>query len=132
MKENNQFVCYLVFQSEMTDTSTEEDECVEEEIFAPAAVIAQASCSAQKEFEPLSSQPSTSHHTPNRWSDPRPEFHVLAPAIASSVPSTSSPNQNPNRWQNDYESYINLIHETTDDEDDDLYSAVIASIEDQT
>lgn len=30
----------------------------------------------------------------------------------------------------DYESYINLINETTDD--DDLYSAVIASIEDQT
>lgn len=32
----------------------------------------------------------------------------------------------------DYESYINLINETTDDDDDDLDSAVIASIEDQT
>lgn len=116
----------------MTDTSTEEDECVEEEMFVPATAIAHAACSPQKEFETLSSQPSTSHHTPNRWSDPRPEVHVPATAIASSVPSTSNQNQNCNRWQNDYESYINLIYETTDEDDDDLYSAVIASIEDQT
>lgn len=116
----------------MTDTSTEEDECVEEDMFVPATVIAHASCSPQKKFETLSSQPSTSHHTTNRWSDPRPEVHVPATAIASSVPSTSNQNQNCNRWQNDSESYINLIYETTDDDDDDLYSAVIASIEDQT
>uniref|UniRef100_UPI003AAB1521 uncharacterized protein n=1 Tax=Centroberyx gerrardi TaxID=166262 RepID=UPI003AAB1521 len=71
-------------------------------MFVPATAIAQASCSTQQEVQTFSSQPSTSDQTPSQW-------------------------------QNDYGTYINLINETSDeDNEDDLYSAIIASIEDTT
>lgn len=87
---------------EGSDSSTEEDDWVEEEdMFVPATAVAQASCSTQQKAQASSSQPSTSDQTPSQW-------------------------------QNDYGTYIDLIHETSDeDNDDDLYSAIIASIEDQ-
>ncbi|XP_078139955.1 G2/M phase-specific E3 ubiquitin-protein ligase [Centroberyx gerrardi] len=93
----------VALQPEGSDSSTEEDEWVEEEdMFVPATAIAQASCSTQQEVQTFSSQPSTSDQTPSQW-------------------------------QNDYGTYINLINETSDeDNEDDLYSAIIASIEDTT
>lgn len=85
------------------DSSSEEEDFVEEEdIFAPAALISQA-------------QPSCS--TEQRAQD------------VSSQPSTS--NQNSSRWQNDYGRYIDIINEMSDEDDDDLYSAIIASLDDQ-
>lgn len=134
----------MLFQPVMRDSSTEEDDSVEDEdTFVPAALISQASCRPQQEIQMLSSQPSTSDQTPNRWSEPRHQVHVPATATAqascsteqraqdsSSQPSTC--NQNCSRWQNDYGRYIDIINETSDeDNDDDLYSATIASLEDQ-
>ncbi|XP_045913676.1 G2/M phase-specific E3 ubiquitin-protein ligase-like isoform X2 [Micropterus dolomieu] len=86
----------------------------------------------------------TSDQTFNRFQDPRPQINVPVTATAqascsnqqedqasSSQPSMSE--QNPIQWQNDYGTYINLINETSDvDDDDDLYSAIIASVEDKT
>lgn len=88
---------------EGSDSSTEEDDWVEEEdMFVPATAIGQASCSTEQKAQTSSSQPSTSVQTPSQR-------------------------------QNDYGTYINLINEISDeDDDDDLYSAVIASIEDET
>ncbi|CAK6965391.1 kDa repressor of the inhibitor of the protein kinase [Scomber scombrus] len=127
------------------DSSTEEDDWVEEEdMFVPATAVAQASCSTQQEVQMFSSQPSTSDQTPNRWPNPRPQVFVPATTVAQASCSTqqkaqasssqpSTRDQTPSQWQNDYGTYIDLIHETSDkDNDDDLYSAIIASIEDQT
>ncbi|KAE8300718.1 G2/M phase-specific E3 ubiquitin-protein ligase [Larimichthys crocea] len=113
-------------------------------LYAPATAVAQASCSTQQEVQMFSSQPSTSDQTPNRWPDPRPQVYAPATAVAQASCSTqqkaqasssqpSTRDQTPSQCQNDYGTYIDLIHETSDeDNDDDLYSAIIASIEDQT
>ncbi|XP_058233464.1 G2/M phase-specific E3 ubiquitin-protein ligase-like [Hemibagrus wyckioides] len=47
---------------------------------------------------------------------------------ASSPPNSSTSR----RWQNDYGTYINLIDDAEDEDDDEQYTAIIASIEDQT
>ncbi|XP_041644921.1 uncharacterized protein LOC121510767 [Cheilinus undulatus] len=91
-----------------------------------------------------SSQPSTSGQILHHWPDPRVQVDVSATAntqdsgsnpedvqTPSSQPSTSD--QTLRQWQNDYGTYVNLINETTDDEDDDdLYNAIIASIKEKT
>lgn len=53
-----------------------------------------------------------------------------AQASSSSQQGTSQSNSpTSRRWQNDYGTYINLINDSLDEE---MYTAVIASIEDQT
>ena len=127
------------------DSSTEEDDWVEEEdMFVPATAVAQASCSTEQKAQASSLQPSTSDQTPNCWPYSRPHLYAPATAVAQASCSTqqkaqasssqpSTRDQTPSQCQNDYGTYIDLIHETSDeDNDDDLYSAIIASIEDQT
>ncbi|XP_073729858.1 G2/M phase-specific E3 ubiquitin-protein ligase-like [Misgurnus anguillicaudatus] len=57
-----------------------------------------------------------------------------AQASSSSQQETSQSNSpTSRRWQNDYGTYINLINDSLDeDEDEELYTAIVASIEDQT
>lgn len=71
-------------------------------------------------------------------------FHPSTSAQASSssqqetpkstrVSSSQQNSPTSRRWQNDYGTYINLINDSLDeDEDEQLYTAIIASIEDQT
>lgn len=130
---------------EDTDTSTEEDEWVkEEDVFVPATANSQVSDRNPHGVQTCSSQPSTSGQTLHHWPDPRVQVDVSATANSqvsgsnpedvqtpSSQPSTSD--QTLIQWQNDYGTYVNLINETTDDEDDDdLYNAIIASVEEKT
>ncbi|XP_048010126.1 E3 ubiquitin-protein ligase NEDD4-like [Megalobrama amblycephala] len=99
------------------------------------------SSKSSKEFVSASAKTSTAEL-------PATESHGMAISISTHVeqPSTNAqassssqqetPQSNsptPRRWQNDYGTYINLINDSLDeDEDEELYTAIIASIEDQT
>ncbi|CAM4575026.1 unnamed protein product [Leuciscus chuanchicus] len=62
------------------------------------------------------------------------QLSTNAQASSSSQQGTSQSNSpTSRRWQNDYGTYINLINDSLDeDEDEEMYTAIIASIEDQT
>lgn len=84
---------------------------------------------------------STSEQTLLDWPDPRFQSNVPATASSSSIPQrvtslSSQPSTSDHmsrQWQNDYETYINLIKEASDeDNEDDLHSTIVSSTEDQT
>ncbi|XP_053190794.1 uncharacterized protein LOC128374565 [Scomber japonicus] len=87
---------------------------------------------------PLVTRPLIVGRTPDLKSMPQPlqlprlhAAHNKKPKLLHHSPPQGD--QTPSQCQNDYGTYIDLIHETSDeDNDDDLYSAIIASIEDQT
>lgn len=88
------------------------------------------------------------HHSPPQVTRPSltgqiPDFKAMFQQLqnSSSIPQrVTSPSSQPStsdhtssQWQNDYWTYINLIKEASDeDNEDDLHSTILSSTEDQT
>lgn len=123
------------------ETSDSEENYEEEEVDTGGTDDERPSHSSKscKEFVSASAKTSTAEL-------PATESHGMAISISTHVeqPSTnaqassSSQQETPQsnsptsrHWQNDYGTYINLINDSLD-EDEELYTAIIASIEDQT
>lgn len=132
------------------ETSDSEENCVEEEVDTRGTddewpSHSSKSCKEQTgnpTFVTASSKTSTAELTAT-------ESHAMAISISTQhveQPSTNaqassssqqetsqSSSPTSRRWQNDYGTYINLINDSLDeDENEELYTAIIASIEDQT